>query len=254
MLVFHPHLTIMLSCINKCFLRDTPIAVANEAIMLVVKFRIEGPLRFLSHAQMLSVFQRACVRAGINIRYSQGFNPRPRLSLPLPRPVGIASDDEMLCIQIRNNTGICGDSMRTEVHNSIMTQLPQGLELLSVDIIEAGTSFQPCSAKYVLTVRDEYINEELKTVIKSLLASDNLDVRRCITKKKSRNGRQSTAKNIDVRGFLESIEWDNNSIIVKCKVTPAGSVRVEEILDLLRLDAEKLVLPIRRTSVQWKCN
>ncbi len=53
---------------------------------------------------------------------------------------------------------------------------------------------------------------------------------------------------------MESIELDQDGIIVRCKITPAGSIRVEEILRLLKLDVEKLALPVRRTSVQWICN
>ena len=223
--------------------------------MLVVKFRIGGLLRFLSHAQTLSVFQRACVRAGLQIRYSQGFNPRPRLSLPLPRPVGVASDDEILCVQIQNISGMYGDAMSTKTRDDIMSQLPPGFELLSLNVVETNTSFQPYSAQYILTVGKEYMTEELKVCINNLLASERLNIQRRITKKKSRMGtRGTTAKNIDVRGFLESIELDQDSIIVKCKITPAGSIRVEEILSLLGLDIEKLALPIRRTGVKWKCN
>jgi len=133
--------------------------------------------------------------------------------------------------------------------------LPQGLELLSVSVVNANTSFQPCAATYVLAVRKEYVNEQLKATIKRLLASESLGIRRRIAKKKSRAvRRESTIKNIDVRGFLESIELDPGGIIVKCKITPAGSIRLEEILRLLELDVEKLALPVRRTSVQWKCN
>jgi hypothetical protein len=95
----------------------------------------------------------------------------------------------------------------------------------------------------------------LKATVKHLLASESLGIQRRITKKKSRTGhRQSTVKNIDVRGFLESIELDPDGIIVRCKITPTGSIRVEEILNLLELDDEKLALPVRRASVQWKCN
>lgn len=239
----------------KCFEGDTRIEVSNETIMLVIRFRIGGPLRFLSHAQTLSVFQRACVRAGIEIRYSQGFNPRPRLSLPLPRPVGVASDDEMLCIRIKNNTTSQKQCISTQVFDSIRAQLPQGLELLSASVVEANTSFQPCSATYVLTARNEYLNDKLKATIKRLIASENLNIQRPITKKKSRvRAPEPTIKNIDVRGFLESIELEPDGIIVKCKITQAGSIRLEEILSLLGLDMEKLALPVKRTSVQWKCN
>jgi len=240
----------------KRFKGDTRIAVSNETIMLVIKFRIGGPLRFISHAQTISVFQRACVRAGIEIRYSQGFNPRPRLSLPLPRPVGVTSDDEMLCLQVHRSIGQQeNDCITTQVYNSISAQLPQGLELLSVNVAEAKASFQPSSATYVLVVRKEYINEELKATVKQLLASDSVEIQRQTAKTKSRTrNRESKVKNIDVRVFLESIELDSDDIIVRCKITPAGSIRIEEILKLLDLDDEKLALPVRRASVQWKCN
>ena len=231
------------------------IEVSNETIMLVIKFRIGGLLRFLSHAQTLSVFHRACVRAGMEVRYSQGFNPRPKLSLPLPRPVGVASDDEMLCIQIRKSTSLQQNCMSTQVLNNISAQLPNGFELLSISVVEANVSFQPSSATYVLILRKEYINDELRATIKRLMVSESLDIERQITKKKSRTGRrESTVKNINVRDFLESIELESDDIIVKCKITPAGSIRIEEILSLLGLDVEKLALPVRRSSVQWKCN
>lgn len=255
-LVFHLSSAIMLSCIYKRFKGDTRIAVSNETIMLVIKFRIGGALRFISHAQTLSVIQRACVRAGIEIRYSQGFNPRPKLSLPLPRPVGVASDDEMLCLQVHRSIGSQENDRLTEhVYDSISAQLPQGFELLSVSVVEPKASFQPCSAKYVLSVRREYLNEELKATIKRLLASDSIKVQRQTAKTKSRTrNRASKVKNIDVRGFFESIELGPGGIIVECKITPTGSIRVEEILNLLDLDDEKLVLPVRRASVQWKSN
>ncbi len=222
--------------------------------MLVVRFRIGGSLRFLSHAQTLRVFQRACVRAGLKIQYSQGFNPRPRLSLPLPRPVGVASDDELLCLRVHKSTSeqeqMC---INEQVYKSIIAQVPEGCELLSVNVAKASASFQPCSATYVLAVRKEYLNEELKATIEHVLASESLVLERRIEKRKSRiENRESRIKNIDVRGFLKSIELDRNSIIVECKISSAGSIRVDEILKLLRLDVEKLASPIRRTRVQWQ--
>ena len=231
------------------------IAALNESIMLVLKFRIGGSLRFLSHAQMLRVFQRACVRAGLKIQYSQGFNPRPRLSLPLPRPVGVASDDELLylrvsrapCLVPRAPSEPQATDYELRVKAGLSAQLPEGCELLSVNVAKANTSFQPSSATYVLSARQEYLNEELKATIKRLLASESLSLERQIDIRKSR------IKNVDVRRFLKSIELDGNSIIVECKIGSAGSIRVEEILKLLQLDdVEKLALPIRRTNVQWQ--
>jgi len=220
---------------------DMRIAVSNETILLVIKFKLSGSLRFLSHAETVKVFQRACVRAGMKIQYSQGFNPRPKLSLPLPRSVGVETDEDLLCLRVAR------DPNESRIKARLSEQLPEGCELLSVSVEKTNASFQPCQATYVITVRQGYINDELETRIRRLLASESLNLQRRIDTKSSK------FKNVDVRPFLKSIEFDNNrGIVVECKISSAGTIRVEEILKLLELDVEKLARPIRRTSVQWQ--
>ncbi len=231
-------------------------------MLLAVKFRIGGSLRFLSHAETLCFFQRACVRAGISVQYSQGFNPRPKLSLPLPRSVGVASDDELLCLRLtrqmqgglaRDLNGQGAENQESRIKSELSAQLPEGCDVLSVADIKENVSIQPRSATYVLVVRKEYLNEELKSTIKRLLASKSLILQRRAAIGKSKNdNRRYQIKNIDVRGFLKSINLDRNSIIVECEISPVGSIRVDEILNLLELDARKLAAPIRRTNVQWQ--
>jgi len=216
---------------------------------LVIKFKVAGNLRFLSHAETLNFFQRACVRAGINIQYSQGFNPRPRMSLPLPRPVGVESDDELFCLRV----AVDPDELRVKSYESrikdeLSAQLPEGCELLSVSVARAGRSFQPSSATYVLAVKAEYLNDELKATITDLLESENLNIQR-------RTGAEhSKIKNLDVRVFLKSIKLEGRSIMVECNISSAGSIRVDEILRLLELDEGKFESHVRRTNVQWQVN
>lgn len=219
---------------------------------MAVKFRIGGSLRFLSHAETLSLFQRALVRAGIPVQYSQGFNPRPKLSLPLPRPVGVASDDELLCFRLTNDSDEQQQTLNQEsrIKTELTAQLPEGCEVLSVRVVESNTSIQPRSARYLLVMREEYLNEELQEDIKRLLASDSLIIQRKTTIS-SRSG-PGPIKNIDVRDFLKSINLDGNSIIVECETGCTGSIRVDEILKLLGLDIRKLAGSIRRTNVQWQ--
>ena len=204
-------------------------------------------MRFLSHAETVKVFQRACVRAGIEVQYSRGFNPRPKLSIPLPKSVGVESDDDLMCLRVNrdpNERRVMDYESRIKARLS--EQLPEGCELLSVSVANAKTSFQPSLATYVLPVRREYLNEKLKATIKRLLASESLNLQRRIDVKNSK------FKNVDVRRFLKSIELDNKGIVVECKISSSGSIRVEEILKLLELDADELAAPIRRISVQWQ--
>ncbi len=236
--------------------------VSDQTILLLIKFRICGSLRFVSHAETLRVFQRACVRAAEkagsernwSIAYSGGFNPRPKLSLPLPRPVGVESGDELLClgIQIRRQGGRGRESFDTEAFRAGLSgQLPDGFELLSIGIAERRTAVQPSRVTYVLAVRDQYLNEETKTAIERLPASESLNLRRQMDAKGLR------FKNVDVRGFLESIELDDTNkkqmrITVVCKVSQAGTIRVDEILKLLEVEQDMLASPVRRTNVKWE--
>jgi Iap family predicted aminopeptidase len=158
--------------------------------------------------------------------------------------VGVESDDDLLCVKVETSAKW---SDAKQFRSRLSGRLPRGCELLDVKVTEARTSFQPCAATYILAVRRENFNEQLKSRIKRILASDGLNIRRQI------NARGDT-RNVDVRPFLESIEFDSKNIVVKCKITSAGSIRVEEILKLLGLNGENLAAPIKRTSVQWQSN
>jgi len=223
--------------------------VSNETILLVIKFKIGGSLRFLSHAETVKLFQRACVRAGINMRYSRGFNPRPKLSLPLPRTVAVASDGDLLCLRVNRdpNEPSVTDYL-SRIEGRLSGQLPKDCELLSVEAAESNVSFQPTSTTYILPVRTEYINAKVKAGVERVLASESLILQRRMDAKNLK------FKNIDVRPFLKSIETDDREIVVECKISSAGTIRVEEILKLLELDTDKLTAPIRRTNVKWHVN
>ena len=54
-----------------------------------VKYEVKGHLSFLSHLEMMRLWQRALLRSGLPIAWSQGFNPRPKLSLGPAKGVGI---------------------------------------------------------------------------------------------------------------------------------------------------------------------
>ena len=203
-----------------------------------VRFQIGGSLRFLSHAETMRLFQRACVRAGIKVAYSQGYNPHQRMSLVLPRSVGVESDDELLCLWLtEGQTGIDNEALKNE--------LPDGVEITSVETTQAKNIPEPISARYIMKVQEQKIDDGIRKHITDMLASDKVVVNR-------RTGEDSRTKPVDVRPFLESIKAEQGQVIVDCKISPAGTIRVDEILGLLQLKTADLTVPVKRTGVQWK--
>ena len=62
---------------------------------LLFSFRKAGPSAFISHLDLMTVFERAVVRAGYAARFTEGFNPKPRLEFANPLSLGLESLDEI---------------------------------------------------------------------------------------------------------------------------------------------------------------
>ena len=192
-------------------------------------------MRFLSHAETLALFQRAISRAGVQIAYSEGFNPHHKMSLVLPRSVGVESDDETLCLWLKEG--------QTEIDvESLKAELPAGIEIISVETRQLKNIPEPVSARFIMKVRT---NDIILKRIADTLAAEMVVVDR-------RTGEDSRTKAVDVRPFIESIEAESDHVVVDCKISPAGTIRVDEILGLLQLRTADLDGPVRRTRVQWK--
>ena len=65
-----------------------------------IKFRKYGEMKFIGHLDMMRYFQKAMRRAGIDIRYSEGFSPHMIMSFASPLGVGLTSDGEYLDIEV----------------------------------------------------------------------------------------------------------------------------------------------------------
>ena len=54
-------------------------------------FEKTGTAVWMSHLDLMRVFQRAFKRAGLSLTHTKGFNPRPSVSIALPLSVGVES-------------------------------------------------------------------------------------------------------------------------------------------------------------------
>jgi radical SAM-linked protein len=207
-------------------------------MLAVIRFRVRELVRYLSHAETMRVFQRACVRANIPVAFSKGFNPHQKMSLVLPRSVGIESDDEILCLGIRENAEIDAESLKT----GLKTELPEGIEIVSAEIRRSKDAPVPQSVKYRLRLRGD---RKPAQEIERILTSEMLVIVRT-------SGESTKTKSIDIRPFIKSIDNKAENIMVECAISPAGTIRVDEILDLLKVGPQDLAEPVKRVKVEWK--
>ena len=95
--------------------------------MLRALFEKSGNAVWISHLDLMRVFQRAFKRAGLLLTHTQGFNPRPSVSIALPLSVGIESKCELLDFDLEGKK-----ISNEEIQQRLNENLIGGVQVLAV--------------------------------------------------------------------------------------------------------------------------
>ena len=76
-----------------------------------LRFSKLGKLRFLSHRDLARMWERSLRRAGVQVAYSEGFSPRPRLHFGLALSTGHESLGEYLDIDLVDDAGLAPEDL-----------------------------------------------------------------------------------------------------------------------------------------------
>lgn len=90
-------------------------------------FEKTGSAVWISHLDLMRLFQRAFQRAGLPLTHTQGFNPRPSVSIALPLSVGVESACELLDFALDGESVSC-----EEIRERLNRALTAGVRVLSV--------------------------------------------------------------------------------------------------------------------------
>lgn len=89
-------------------------------------FEKTGNSVWISHLDLMRLFQRAFKRAGLPLKHTQGFNPRPSVSIALPLSVGVESVCELLDFDLE------ADFSPEEIQSRLNAALVDGVRVCSV--------------------------------------------------------------------------------------------------------------------------
>lgn len=143
-------------------------------------FQKAGRAVWISHLDLMRLFQRAFKRAGLPLKHTQGFNPRPSVSIALPLSVGIASDCELLDFEL-DEMCVSYD----EILQRLNTVLVDGVKVLSV--YEDGMKIRELTTlRCIITLEyDNGIPKGCMEAIRELFTGDAV-----VVKKKTKSGIQ----------------------------------------------------------------
>lgn len=90
-------------------------------------FEKTGNAVWISHLDLMRLFQRAFKRAGLPLTHTQGFNPRPSVSIALPLSVGVESSCELLDFDL-DGVAVSCDEIRDRLNGALV----EGVRVISV--------------------------------------------------------------------------------------------------------------------------
>lgn len=201
-------------------------------------FKLSGDLRYISHRDTMRLFQRALARAALPVRFTQGFNPHPRLTLPYPRPVGIESDAEVVLIDFEGS--IDGDQAREALNEA----MPEGIELVDARRLAPGEGVHPVGVRYRLDVSDRP-RIEIEAALKSILDVDSLEIIR-------KNVKDGSARSVDARAYIVKMNLTGDTVEFELRVVNGGGVKPAEIAALMGYDVAAVNHRIKRMEIHWK--
>ncbi len=193
-----------------------------------IQFSKLGKIRFTSHRDVARIWERALRRSGLPVAYSEGFNPRPRLSFGLALSTGHESGAEYLDVELDPDR--VADLDIDALPALLTAQLPVGLTATAVVVIDRRMpSLQQAvtSCTWQIDVAETNL-EVVEGALNRALASAEIMVTR------ERKGKQVTD---DLRPLVLTLAVDSPiedgmRLIAELGTQPRA-VRVSELLPAL---------------------
>ena len=148
---------------------------------------------YISHLDLMHTMQRAFSRAGYELKYSEGFNPHPQISIALPLSVGASSLCEIMDFKLTQDVDI------SEIPAKLSAVMPEGIRVVDCYVPE----HKPALLKY-LEVEGvfEYDNRDAADMcdaLRTFYAADEI-----IISKKTKRGMGES----DIKAAIKEISFE----------------------------------------------
>ncbi|MEA3344639.1 MAG: TIGR03936 family radical SAM-associated protein [Chloroflexota bacterium] len=202
--------------------------MAERRQRLWLAFAVEGSLKWLGHLGLLRAWRRALRRARLPLLYSQGFHPRPRISIAFPLPVGFSGERELLDMLLTRPLP------PLEVARRVRPHLPAGLSLKNVeeaDVRAPSLQSQLRAAEYLVRLTSP---SDLPQRVQELLSKESCP-------------RERRGKQYDLRPLIRSLSVEGDlKLRMVLQAGDRGTGRPDEVLLALGLDPSEAAIHRRR--------
>ncbi|MFC2067545.1 TIGR03936 family radical SAM-associated protein [Chloroflexota bacterium] len=193
---------------------------------LRVRFCRGQEIKFISHLDIVRLWQRTFHRVGIPLVYSKGFNPHPQISLAAPLPVGLTSEAELMDV-------ITSRMISPHWFTAVVSQqLPLGVQILQVypmGLSQPSLQSLVRYAEYKVEVASEKDKDDVESALVSLLSLEHLPWQ---------HKRDTGQRHYDLRALIDKlwlVDWSHHccTLGMRLRCDNSGSGRAEQVVAAL---------------------
>ncbi len=209
---------------------------------LRLKFSRGDEVKFISHLDIMRLWERAIRRAGLPLMYSEGFTPHPRLSLAAPLSLGVTSDAELM------DAYFGGQMPPQYMQAQIDRQMPAGItihDIWTVGMEMPSLQSQIRFAEYMVTIEpsDNKTPEAIEQAITTMLAAVDIPWQHV---------RDTSVRAYNLRSLISDLKLIEHSnertvIFMRLRCDQGGSGRPEQTTKALGFS--KRPLTTHRTAL-----
>ncbi|MCF0224334.1 MAG: TIGR03960 family B12-binding radical SAM protein [Fibrobacter sp.] len=171
-----------------------------------ITFKKTGISRFLPHHNMISFFERTFLCAGIPIKFSEGFSPKPRITNMGALPLGLETYCEVISVELLKPLDISKEGLPKTIRQLSMP-FPRGMEIVHIEPLKEKLSkHMPTAMVYRYT--PEQIPDNLESMFKTKTMPTVLNHR---------------GQEINLNEHVLDLSINNGAIIIKVKCNAMGA-------------------------------
>jgi radical SAM-linked protein len=219
---------------------------------LRVTFARGEEVKYITHLDLMRLWERALRRAAIPLAYSQGFSPSPRLALAAPLPVGVTSSGELMDVYLAQRV--------TPQHfvKTVSRQVPPGIAVLEAREVGLGLpslQSQVRWSEYQVDVPTDRTVGDVRQAVADLLAAQSIPWQ---------HQREKEVRHYDLRPLVqdvrvEALEDGRCTLNMRLRTDSQASGRAEQVAAALgfpaptRIHRRRLILEEVSPAVQsWR--
>lgn len=187
----------------------------------VLKYSRDARVKYISHLDFIRTFHRTVRRAGLDMSFSQGYNPHPIMTVAMPLSVGITSSCEYMKIGFDKNYS------EDEIKDALNGAFPEGF------CIRAVAKTEGKQHDFAKLDRAEY-------TVEAEISDGNFDAEKFISEpelkimKKSKSG----VKESDIRPYIYSfdiVEQSPKHMVLKMCIAAGNNynLKVDSVIEAM---------------------